>query len=125
MPLTPAVRRLLAATAAMIAFSGAVVRADDAPQGDAANGKRLYLSTGCFECHGRVGQGGAFNGPAPALAQTRLPFEAFKAQLREPSSDMPPYAAAVMSDRDVADIFAFLRALPGPRKAKDVAILNE
>ena len=34
-------------------------RAQDAPQGDAANGKRIYLSEGCFTCHGRAGQGGA------------------------------------------------------------------
>jgi mono/diheme cytochrome c family protein len=37
---------------------GASARAQDTPQGDAAEGKRLYLANGCFLCHGRAGQGG-------------------------------------------------------------------
>ena len=45
----------------------------DAPPGAAGNGKRLYLADGCFTCHGRSGQGGAFNGPAPSLAKTDMP----------------------------------------------------
>ncbi|MGA8818414.1 MAG: c-type cytochrome, partial [Xanthobacteraceae bacterium] len=43
-------------------------RAQEAPQGDAANGKRIFLKEACFTCHGRVGEGGAYNGPAPILA---------------------------------------------------------
>ena len=50
----------------------AAAQAQDAPQGDAANGKRIYLADGCFTCHGRAGQGGAYNGPAPILANTAL-----------------------------------------------------
>ena len=99
--------------------------AQDAPRGDAANGKRLYLDNNCFTCHGRAGQGGAFNGPAPVLARTALPFEAFLFQTRNPSNDMPAYAATVISDQAVADIFAFVQSLPGPRNAKDIAILND
>jgi len=101
-----------------------VAWAQDAPAGDAVNGKRVYLATGCFECHGRSGQGGAFNGPAPILAKTALPFEAFKAQMRNPSNDMPAYSEKVMPDAQVADIYAYLQALPGPRPAKDIAILR-
>jgi mono/diheme cytochrome c family protein len=95
------------------------------PSGNATHGRELYLSTGCFECHGRDGQGGAFNGPAPALAHTELGFEAFKDQLRQPANDMPAYAAVVMSDQDVADLLAFARALPGPRSPNDIAILKD
>jgi mono/diheme cytochrome c family protein len=98
--------------------------AQDAPWGDAANGKRVYLATGCFECHGRSGQGGAFNGPAPILAKTALPFEAFKAQMRSPSNDMPAYSEKVMPDQQLADIYAYLQALPGPRPVKGIPILN-
>jgi mono/diheme cytochrome c family protein len=96
-----------------------------APSANAAHGRELYLATGCFECHGRNGQGGAFNGPAPALAHTELGFEAFKEQLRQPANDMPAYATAVMSDQDVADVLAFVRALPGPRSPADIAILKD
>ena len=95
------------------------------PSGNATHGRELYLSTGCFECHGRDGQGGAFNGPAPALAHTELGFEAFKDQLRQPANDMPAYAAVVMSDQDVADLLAFVRSLPGPRSPNDIAILKD
>jgi len=98
--------------------------AQDAPKGDAANGKRIYLATGCYFCHGRVGQGGAYNGPAPVLAKTEMPFEGFKGQLRQPAQDMPAYSEPVMSDQQIADIYAFVQSLPGRRDPKSIAILN-
>jgi mono/diheme cytochrome c family protein len=98
--------------------------AQDAPKGDPTNGKRVYLADGCFTCHGRSGQGGAYNGPAPILAHTAMPFDGFKNQLRNPSDDMPAFSAAVLSDQDVADIYAFVQTLPGSGSAKDIAILN-
>jgi mono/diheme cytochrome c family protein len=104
---------------------GARASAQPAPSGNAAHGRELYLATGCFECHGRNGQGGAFNGPAPALAHTEMGFEAFKEQLRHPANDMPAYATAVMSDQDVADVLAFVHALPGPRSPADIPILKD
>ena len=100
-------------------------RAQDAPPGDAVEGKRLYLAVGCFTCHGRSGQGGAMNGPVPALAKTAMPFDGFKGQLRQPISDMPAYSEIVMSDKQIADIYAFLQTLPGPRPTKDMAIFKE
>ena len=90
----------------------------DAPAGDASNGKRVYLADGCFECHGRVGQGGAYLGPAPSLARTALPYEAFLQQLREPTNNMPAYAEAVLPEAQAADIYAYLQSLPG-RPAPD------
>src|SRR5271166_682216 len=100
-----------------------IAQAQDEPHGDAVNGKRIYLAVGCFTCHGRSGQGGAFNGPAPILASTALPFDGFKGQIRDPSNDMPAYSDAVLSDKDVADIFAFVKSLPAARSAKDISIL--
>jgi mono/diheme cytochrome c family protein len=99
-------------------------RAQDAPRGDAANGQRVYLADGCFTCHGRVGQGGNYYGTTPTLAKTELPFEGFKQQLREPVRVMPAYSQAVVSDKEVADIYAFLQTLSGRRPAKDFPILN-
>jgi mono/diheme cytochrome c family protein len=101
-----------------------VAAAQDAPKGDTSNGKRIYLADGCFTCHGRSGQGGAYNGPAPILAHTALPFDAFKNQLRNPADDMPAFSTAVVSDQDVADIYSFVQSLPGPTSPKDIAILN-
>jgi mono/diheme cytochrome c family protein len=119
--------RFLAAVGLMAMLGGALpARSQDlAPPGDAGAGNRVYLADGCFECHGRVGQGGAYLGPAPVLARTELPLDAFKQQLREPSNNMPAYAAAVLTDAEAADIYAYLRSLPGRPEAKDLpAILT-
>ena len=109
--------------AAACAVAGAAWAQDGS--GDAANGKRVYLTDGCFTCHGRSGQGGAMNYPAPALAQTEMPVEAFVAFLREAPNDMPAYSADVLSDKDAADIHAFLRSLPGRKPARDFPLLNQ
>ena len=98
--------------------------AQDAPKGDVANGKKVYLATGCYMCHGRAGQGGAYNGPAPVLARTEMPFEGFMGQLRQPAQDMPAYSEAVMSEQQIADIYAFIQSLPGRRDPKSIPILN-
>ena len=79
----------LGATACAIAQTQ--VQAQDEPRGDAGNGKRIYLTVGCFTCHGRSGQGGAYNGPAPILASTAF-----------------GYLTVVMSYLSPDRIFAFL-----------------
>jgi mono/diheme cytochrome c family protein len=115
------------AVAAAVFVFGALAgpaHAQDAPAGDAVNGKRVFLAVGCMYCHGRAGQGGALNYTAPPLAKTELPFEGFKGVLRQSLRDMPAYVEAVLPDKDVADIYAFLQSLPGRRPAKDIAILN-
>ena len=113
-----------AAIAAAVFAFGAPARAQDAPAGDAVNGKRVYLAAGCMYCHGRAGQGGAMNYPAPPLAKTELPFDGLKGVLRQSLRDMPAYVEAVLPDKDIVDIYAFLQTLPGRRPAKDIAILN-
>jgi mono/diheme cytochrome c family protein len=37
---------------------------------------------------------------------------------------MPAYSEPVMSDQQIADIYAFLQSLPGRRDPKGIAILN-
>jgi mono/diheme cytochrome c family protein len=118
------IARIVLAAAVFGVSGSAIVMAQDAPAGDAANGKRIYLADGCFTCHGRSGQGGAYNGPAPILAHTALPFDGFAGQVRNPVNDMPAFSDAVLSDKDIADIYAFVESLPGPRSAKDIPILN-
>jgi mono/diheme cytochrome c family protein len=115
-------RTAVVAAATLAAVS--IAAAQDAPKGDVTNGKKVFLADGCFTCHGRSGQGGAYNGPAPILAHTALPFDAFKNQLRNPADDMPAFSTAVVSDQEVADIYTFVQTLPGPTSPKDIAILN-
>ena len=117
-------KRLLQIAAVMATIGVPAALAQDVPKGDAANGKKIYLADGCYQCHGRVGQGGLMTGSAPVLAQTKMPYAAFQRQLRNPINDMPPYPDSLLSEKEVADIFAYLQALPGRRPVKDIPILN-
>ena len=99
--------------------------AQSVSQGNPANGKRIFLAAGCYECHGRSGQGGAYLYTAPVIAGLELPEESFIAFLRNAPNDMPTYSIEVLSDGEAKDIYAYLHALPGRRPAKDFPILNE
>jgi hypothetical protein len=37
---------------------------------------------------------------------------------------MPPYTTKVVSDKDVADIYAFLQSVKQPPPVKDIQLLN-
>jgi len=113
-----------AAAVAVLVAGASAAQAQDAPAGNATNGKTVFLRDGCFTCHGRSGQGGAYSGPAPILAHTALPFDGFKGQIRNPVNDMPAYSDAVLSDKEIADIYAFVESLPGAGSPKDYPILN-
>jgi len=117
------IARLAGAGLALALVAAAPARAEDGPAGDGAQGKALYLADGCYMCHGYAGQGSRFSGPR--VAPMALPFEAFRTQLRAPANEMPPYTAVILSDAQVADLYAYLRAIPGPTQAaKDIPLLN-
>jgi mono/diheme cytochrome c family protein len=118
-------RAWILVTVATAALATAGIAVAQTAAGDAGNGKRVFLADGCFECHGRAGQGGAMNYPTPAIAQLEMPVESFVAFLRDAPRDMPAYSAGVLSDKDAADIYAYLRSLPGRKPAKDFPLLNQ
>jgi mono/diheme cytochrome c family protein len=89
---------------------------------DAANGKKLFATFGCYQCHGREGQGGA---AGPKLAPKPLPQEALMKYVRNPSGQMPPYTTKVVKDAELADIYAFLRSIPDAQPAKNIPLLNQ
>jgi mono/diheme cytochrome c family protein len=93
-----------------------------APAGNAQHGKTVYTVVGCYECHGRDAQSGGRTGPK--LGPNPLPFAAFSHQVRTPRNDMPPYTAKVLSDADLADIYAFIQSLPQPPKVDSVPLLQ-
>jgi ubiquinol-cytochrome c reductase cytochrome c subunit len=101
----------------LILFAGLLLHAEDA-----GNGKKLYAAIGCYECHGRVGQGG---GAGPKLAPRPIPLQALVAYVRHPSGAMPPYTAKLVTDAQLADIHAFLASIPPPTPAKDIPLLNQ
>lgn len=115
---------LMAGAVAALALSPAAL-AQNTASGDAAKGKLIYLADGCFTCHGRVGQGGAMNYPAPAIAKLEMPVESFVSFLRDAPNDMPAYSTDVLSNEEAADIHAFLQSLPGRKPTKDFPLLNE
>jgi mono/diheme cytochrome c family protein len=96
--------------------------AQAAPAANAENGKKIFAGVGCYECHGYVAQGGA---AGPRLAPRPLAFAAFSKYLRRPTSQMPPYTIKVLSDRDVADVYAFLQSIPEPPPAGSIPQLND
>jgi mono/diheme cytochrome c family protein len=90
--------------------------------GNVQNGKKLYISYGCFECHGRQAEGTSVGGPR--LGPNPISFPAFSKYIRQPTGQMPPFTMKVTSDADLADIYAFLQSLPQPPKADSIPALK-
>ena len=101
----------------------AVTPASAQSSADVARGHDLFMTVGCFECHGTVGQGSRASGPR--IAPQALPFESFLQLLRHPVNDMPPYMAQILSDAAARDIHAYLQSIPGPtHEVGDIPALN-
>jgi mono/diheme cytochrome c family protein len=95
--------------------------AQDTPRGDVANGKKLFETIGCFECHGYAGQGGAGARLAPGV----LSAANFLKYVRQPAGAMPPYTSKVATDAELNDIRAYLATMPAPPPLKSIPILNQ
>ncbi len=115
-------RFVLALAVSTLAVGAAGAQQASAPAGNVDNGKTLYVQVGCYECHGFAGQGAMMTGPR--VSRMEFPFESFLFQLRHPVSQMPPYEAAVLSDQDAADLYAYLRQMPAPRDPRAIPLLN-
>lgn len=115
---TPLAALALAAATLMLNQLGADAQTTSAPiaTGDATRGKTAFLGFGCYECHGTAGQGNFLT--APRLAPHPLPFGSLLAYIRKPSGAMPSYSAAILPDKDAADIYAYLSSI-GPGKTPD------
>jgi len=94
----------------------------DAPAGNAENGKRLFTKDGCYECHGREGQGSNMAGPR--IAPDPISFDSLLRYVRKPTGEMPPYTSKVVSDQELADIYSYLQSRPHPPTAKASPLLK-
>ena len=103
----------------IVAAAGAAA-AQGSPRGNVANGKALYESTGCYQCHGYVGQGGS----AGPKINPPLPFEPWLLQLRTPRLVMPPYSTVVLTDQQAADIYAYTTTFQAPPDPSTIRILQ-
>jgi ubiquinol-cytochrome c reductase cytochrome c subunit len=114
---------LLAAAACVVTAQTPASRPNTTtPAGNAVNGKKIYVSYGCYECHGYEGQGGAAGArlaPRPPLA-----LQAFINYVRLPKEQMPPYTSKVVTDQELADIYAFLQSVTPPPAASSIPQLN-
>jgi hypothetical protein len=53
---------------------------------------------------------------------SRSPLRAVQRYVRQPTGQMPPYTAKVVSDKDLADIYAFLQSVKQPAPVKEIPI---
>jgi mono/diheme cytochrome c family protein len=106
-----------------ILFTGVAAIAQQAtPVNNLENGKKQFLRAGCWECHGYAGQGGR---DGARLADTALTTAQLTRYVRRPTGAMPAYIDRVMTDQELADIWAYLKSMPTPKAAKDIPLLNE
>ena len=89
---------------------------------DVANGKKIFLRDGCYECHGYDGQGTI---QGARLAPPVLNADGMIRYIRKPAGAMPAFTDKVLSDQEVKDIYAYLKSLPGPKPVKDIPLLDQ
>lgn len=83
--------------------------------GNAANGKALYFNYACYGCHGFNGETGrAFVGNWGVPLANEENFIRFLRARQNvapvlPSTGMPNYPESTLSDRQVKDIYAYIR----------------
>jgi ubiquinol-cytochrome c reductase cytochrome c subunit len=118
--------------AAALAAGASVLSAQPtggAPAGDAKHGYQLFQVNGCYECHNTLGQGTGSRspgaGPGPNLAPAPIPYAAFVRQVRTPRQSMPPYDAKLVSDQDLADIYAFLASQTPAKDPHSILLLRD
>jgi mono/diheme cytochrome c family protein len=82
-----------------------------APAGRTEAGAALFAKIGCYQCHSNEAQGGQ---AGPRLGPDPIPFARFSQYVRSPTGDMPPYTEKVLSNQELADIYAFVQTRPRP-----------
>jgi ubiquinol-cytochrome c reductase cytochrome c subunit len=92
-----------------------------ATAGNAETGKKLFVSYGCWQCHGYEGQGGA---AGPRLAPRPSPFAGFSRYVRRPTNQMPPYTEKVVPNADLEHIHAYLMSRPAAPPASSIPLLK-
>ena len=94
------------------------------PAGNADAGKKIFVKAGCYECHGREGQGAA-QASGPRIGPSQRFIRPFINYVRQPTGQMPPYTSAVISDQELADVYAYLQSRARATPSKDIPLLNQ
>lgn len=89
--------------------------------GNSANGQKLFLRDGCYECHGYAGQGGVAGARIAAIG---LNAQGLIRYVRAPAGAMPAFTDKVITDQELTDIWAYLQTMPKAKSPKDIPLLN-
>lgn len=90
------------------------------PDDDVREGRALYDSHQCWQCHGYEGQGSV---AGVRVAPTLYPYEAF-ARLVRHTNLMPAYSPNVLSEEQLRLIYAFVQSIPEPPPLEDIPELD-
>ena len=101
--------------------AGLVLGQTSAFAASAEKGRVAFLKNGCWQCHGERGQGGI---AGFKLAPDPIPFETLQNFVRTTNRNMPPYREEILSNDDLADIYAYLQSIPKGADAKSIPLLN-
>lgn len=109
-------RRILAC---IVLSCGTTIAAQTPAPRSPEQGRALYLKYSCYACHGYDGHGGA----GARLVPLSLTVARFTAYVRNPRR-MPPYTDKVLSDEQLADLFAYIKSLPASPPADQIPLLS-
>ncbi len=101
--------------------AGLVLCQASALAASAEKGKSAFLQHGCWQCHGYQGQGGI---TGPKLAPNPIPFETLSNFVRTTNRAMPPFREEILSNDDLADIYAYLQSIPKGPDPNSIPLLN-
>jgi ubiquinol-cytochrome c reductase cytochrome c subunit len=93
------------------------------PVGNAQAGKDLYLRYSCYACHRYDGNGAGTGARLVPLPMTVARFTAY--MRNPPRPQMPAYSSKLLSDAQLADIWAYIKSLPASPDAKDIPLLAQ
>lgn len=99
---------------------GSAIAFSQEPDDDVREGRALYDSHQCWQCHGYEGQGSV---AGIRIAPTLYPYEAF-ARLVRHTNLMPAYSPNVLSEEQLRLIYAFVQSIPEPPLLEDIPELN-
>jgi mono/diheme cytochrome c family protein len=74
------------------------------PTGDVAAGQTAYASLACVGCHGENAEGSV----GPQLAGYSKGWDKFHSTVRNGEEEMPKFGTSMVSDQQLADIYAWL-----------------
>jgi mono/diheme cytochrome c family protein len=117
--------RLAASAVVLAAFAVLVIGQGSGLAASAEKGKAAFIQRGCWQCHDFAGEGSVATSNGKVIARTPLPLDAFVAFVRTTNGQMPPYRTPVLSDDELADIYAYLQSLPEPKPVADIPLLGD